>query len=74
MRAAGVDNVLFASEFVGAVRVRDPETGRHFDDTKAYLDAIPWLTEQDRAKLFEGNARKVYPRLEQALVARGVTG
>ncbi len=58
-----VDNILFASEMVGAVRGIDPETGRHFDDTKRYIDAAPNLSEADRRKIFEGNARRVYPRL-----------
>jgi 4-oxalmesaconate hydratase len=58
------DNILFASEMVGAVRGIDPETGFHFDDTKRYLDAVAWLNDSDRRKIFEGNARKVYPRLK----------
>ena len=33
------DNILFASEMVGAVRGIDPETGHYFDDTKRYIDA-----------------------------------
>ena len=33
------DNVLFASEMVGAVRGIDPETGHHYDDTRRYIDA-----------------------------------
>jgi 4-oxalmesaconate hydratase len=56
------DNVLFASEMVGAVRGIDPETGHHYDDTRRYLDAAA-LTDADRARIFEGNARRVYPRL-----------
>jgi len=59
-----VDNILFASEMVGAVRGIDPETGHHFDDTKRYIDAVTWLREEDRKKIFEGNARKVYPRIQ----------
>jgi len=58
-----VDNILFASEMVGAVRGVDPETGHHFDDTKRYLDAVTWLSDEDRKKIFEGNARKVYSRM-----------
>ena len=38
-----VDNILFGSEMVGAVRGIDPETGHHFDDTKRYVDALPHL-------------------------------
>ena len=58
-----VDNILFASEMVGAVRGIDPETGHYFDDTKRYLDAVTWLSDEDRKKIFEGNARKVYSRM-----------
>jgi 4-oxalmesaconate hydratase len=58
-----IDNILFASEMVGAVRGIDPETGHYFDDTKRYIDAIPSLSDEDRRKVFEGNARKVYRRL-----------
>jgi 4-oxalmesaconate hydratase len=62
-----IDNILFASEMVGAIRSIDPETGHYFDDTKRYIDAVPTLSPADRQKLFEGNARKVYPRLAQRL-------
>jgi 4-oxalmesaconate hydratase len=62
----GVDNVLFASEMVGAVRGIDPASGRYFDDTKAYVDAMD-LTDQQRHAFFEGNALKVFPRLRGAL-------
>ena len=34
-----VDNILFASEMIGAVRGIDPETGHYFDDTKRYIEA-----------------------------------
>ena len=63
LKVVPIDNILFASEMVGAVKGIDPETGNYFDDTKRYIDAVPWLSEQDRFKLFQGNARKVYPRL-----------
>jgi 4-oxalmesaconate hydratase len=59
-----VDNILFASEMVGAVKGVDPATGHSYDDTKRYLDAVAWLTDDDRQKIFEGNARKVYRRLK----------
>ena len=59
------DNVLFASEMVGAVRGVDPETGHHYDDTRRYVDAAG-LDAAARAKVFEANARRVYPRLEVA--------
>jgi 4-oxalmesaconate hydratase len=58
------ENVLFASEMVGAVRGIDPETGHHYDDTRRYIDAAG-LSDDDRTAIFEGNARRVYPRLER---------
>jgi 4-oxalmesaconate hydratase len=63
------DNILFASEMIGAVRGIDPETGFHWDDTKRYVDAAG-LSEVDRTKIFETNALRVYPRLAARLAAR----
>jgi len=67
IKVVGVDNVLFASEMIGAVNAIDPKTGRWFDDNKPYIDAIEWLTGEDRKKIFEENARKVYPRVKSHL-------
>ncbi|MGZ5101943.1 MAG: amidohydrolase family protein, partial [Usitatibacter sp.] len=66
-----VDNILFASEMIGAVKGIDPQTGHHFDDTKRYIDQVKVLNESDRRKIFEGNARRVYPRLDALLAKRG---
>ncbi|RUN76999.1 amidohydrolase [Sphingomonas sp. TF3] len=66
------DNVLFGSEMIGAVRCKDPDTGHYFDDTKRYVDAIPSLSEADRHKIYETNARRVYPRLDARLKARSL--
>jgi 4-oxalmesaconate hydratase len=65
-RVIDLDNVLFASELLGAVRGIDPETGFHWDDTKRYIDALD-LSAEDRQKVFEQNARRVYPRLDARL-------
>lgn len=66
-----IDNILFGSEMVGAVRGIDPETGQYFDDTKRYVDALD-ISAADKAKVFSGNARRVYPRLDASLKARGL--
>jgi 4-oxalmesaconate hydratase len=66
-----VDNILFGSEMIGAVRGVDPSTGHHFDNTRRYVDALD-LPDPDRAKVYEHNARRVYPRLDAALTARGL--
>jgi 4-oxalmesaconate hydratase len=62
-----VDNILFASEMIGAVRGIDPQTGHYFDDTKRYIEATQNLSDEERYKVYEGNARKVYPRINQKL-------
>ncbi|HMK84956.1 MAG TPA: amidohydrolase family protein [Steroidobacteraceae bacterium] len=66
-----IDNILFGSEMLGAVRGIDARTGHYFDDTKRYLDALA-LTVADRQKIFEGNARRVYPRLTAHLEGRAL--
>jgi len=70
LKVVPTDNILFGSEMVGAVRGIDPRTGHHYDDTKRYIDALP-LSPEDRTKLFQGNALRVFPRLRQRLVAAG---
>jgi len=62
LKVIPVENILFGSEMVGAVRGIDPETGHYFDDTKRYFDALE-LSAATRAQIFEGNARRVYPRI-----------
>jgi len=70
-RVIPVANILFASEMIGAVRGIDPDTGFNFDDTRRYVAAVPNLRAEDRAAIYEGNARRVYPRLDAALKAKG---
>src|SRR4051794_27841049 len=66
-----IENILFGSEMVGAVRGIDPETGQYFDDTKRYIDTLD-IPYEDKHRIFELNARRVYPRLDQRLKARGL--
>ncbi|HTL25621.1 MAG TPA: amidohydrolase family protein [Burkholderiales bacterium] len=65
LRVIPAENILFASEIFGAVRGIDPETGQPFDDTRRYVEATA-LSAPDKAKIFEGNARRVYPRWKPA--------
>jgi 4-oxalmesaconate hydratase len=69
-RVIPVDNILFASEVVGAVRGINPETGHYYDDTRRYIDNAATLTAEEKQKIFEGNALRVYPRLKAALEKR----
>jgi 4-oxalmesaconate hydratase len=69
VRTVGVDNLLFGSEMLGAVRAEDPRTGVAWDDTRQYVEALG-LSAADRDKVLQGNARRVFPRLDARL--RGV--
>jgi 4-oxalmesaconate hydratase len=64
-----LENILFASEMIGAVRGIDPETGHHFDDTRRSIEALE-LSPPQKQQIYEGNARRVYPRLDAALKRR----
>jgi 4-oxalmesaconate hydratase len=63
-RVIPIDNILFASEMLGAVRGDDPTTGKPFDDTKRYVENAAHLSDADRKKIFEENAMRAYPRLK----------
>ena len=56
-------NILFASEMIGAVRGIDPQSGHYYDDTKRYIDASS-LSDQAKADIFSGNAKRVFSRLD----------
>ena len=68
-RVVPIDNILFASEMIGAVPGIDPETGHYFDDTKRYVDALA-LGADAKHKIFEANARRVFPGLAAKLAGR----
>ena len=68
MKVVPADNILFGSEMVGAVRGIDPETGSYYDDTKRYVDNAA-IGDAERRKVLEGNARKVYPRINRLIPA-----
>jgi 4-oxalmesaconate hydratase len=66
LKVVPAQNVLFASEIVGAVKGIDPESGFHFDDTKRYNEKAA-LTPSERVRIYCDNALKVYPRLGERL-------
>lgn len=65
------ENILFASEMVGAVRGIDPQTGFYFDDTKRYIDGCK-LSDAKKQQIFSGNTRKVFSRLDKRLQQVGL--
>jgi 4-oxalmesaconate hydratase len=52
------------------VRGNNPDGDFPWDDTKRYVEAAK-LPDDDRAKIFESNARRVYPRLDTRLKSQG---
>jgi 4-oxalmesaconate hydratase len=70
VRVIDIGNILFGSEMVGAVRGIDPRTGHYFDDTRRYIDALA-IAAADKERIFATNARRVFPRLDALLKARG---
>jgi 4-oxalmesaconate hydratase len=63
LRLVGTDRVLFGTEKPGSGSAPDPKTGRELDDLKPVIESIDWLTEEDRRRIFEKNARAVYKRI-----------
>ena len=71
IEVVGVDNVLFASEMVGAVRGIDPRDRPLLRRHQALPRRDRPLGRASAHKLFEGNALRVYPRLRAALSPAG---
>ena len=61
------ENILFASEMVGAVKGIDPETGFNYDDTRRYIDNSSTLSAEQKRAIFAGNARRVYSRIPASI-------
>ena len=59
----GTERVLFATEKPGTGSSRDTETGNWLDDLVPLIEGIDWLTNEQRADIFENNARRVYTTL-----------
>ena len=72
LKVIPVENILFGSEMVGAVRGIDPESGQFYDDTKKYIQSSA-LSDADKTAVFEGNALRVYPRLATHLARTRLT-
>ena len=60
----GSDRVLFGTGTPGSGSAANPETGKSFDDIKPLLDSIEFFSAEDKADIFEENARRIFPRLQ----------
>lgn len=56
----GADRCLFGTERPGSGSSTDPQTGRHFDDLKPVFESFDWLSDEDRQRIFAGNARELF--------------
>jgi 4-oxalmesaconate hydratase len=63
-RIVGTDRCMFGTENPGSGSSKDPRTGAWLDDLKPVIEGIDWLSAQDRSRVFEDNARAVYPRFK----------
>jgi 4-oxalmesaconate hydratase len=62
-KIVGTDRCLFGTENPGTGTAIDPDTGRTLDDLKPVIEDIDWLSQDDRERIFERNAREVFSRL-----------
>ena len=63
-RVVGTDRCLFGTENPGSGSSRDPKTSRMLDDLKPVIEGISWLGADDSRRIFEDNARAVFPRFK----------
>lgn len=62
-RQRGVDQMLFGTEVPGSGGAPRPENGRPADDLLPVIDKIEFLSDDDKVKIFNTNAKKVVPAL-----------
>jgi predicted TIM-barrel fold metal-dependent hydrolase len=60
IRVIGPDQILYGSECPGVGSSINHETGETYDKTVPLIENIDWLSAEDKFKIFEGNARKVF--------------
>lgn len=64
LRTVGADRVLFGTERPGSGSTINPATHTPFDDLKPVIESFDFLNAEQRAAIFEANARTVFPRLK----------
>ncbi|WP_176590530.1 amidohydrolase family protein [Sphingobium sp. EM0848] len=70
----GVDRCLFGTERPGSGGGIDLNTGRPMDDLKFTIDNLDTLTVEDRRKLYQDNALKVFTRIPRDIVEGRLDG
>jgi len=65
IKQRGVDQTLFGTEAPGSGSAVRPETGKTADDLVPVIAGLPFLSEEDKLKIFNSNPAKVFPRLTE---------
>lgn len=65
-KIVGTDRCMFGTERPGAGSKKDPRTGQWYDDIKPKIESISWLTADDKQKIFQKTAEKVFSRFKAA--------
>lgn len=60
IKTVGADRCLFGSECPGVGSTVDPSTGRQRDDVRPVIAGFDWLSQEDKDRIFCGNARDVF--------------
>jgi predicted TIM-barrel fold metal-dependent hydrolase len=65
IKQRGVDRMLFGTEVPGSGGAKRPETGRAADDLVPVIAEMDFLSDGDKLKIFNGNAKAVFPQLKR---------
>lgn len=60
IKVVGPDRILYGSECPGVGSSINHLTGETYDKTVPLIDTIDWLSADDKYKIFEGNAKRVF--------------
>ena len=63
-KIVGPDRCLFGTERPGAGSKINPRTGKWYDDVRPLIEGIPFLTAEDKEKIFQKNAEQVFAKVE----------
>jgi 4-oxalmesaconate hydratase len=70
LKTVGSDRCCFGTERPGSGGGIDLDTGRPMDDFRYTIDHIDFVSDDDRYKIYEGNARKLFTRLATAATGK----
>jgi len=60
IKVVGADRLLYGSECPGVGSSINADTGETYDRTVPVIESIDWLSAEDKYKIFEGNAKRVF--------------